>query len=122
VNKAYKRIVGVAMLGMALVPVLALAQLTNPTPPVTGQQVGLVRITDLIRQVATFLIAVALIVAVIFILWGGIMYMAAGSDESKATAAKDRIKNGVIGAAVVLAVGLILSTVAQIINSANFTF
>jgi TRAP-type C4-dicarboxylate transport system permease small subunit len=69
----------------------------------------------MINQVADFLIAVALIIAVIFIIWGGIMYMTAGADEAKATEAKSRIKNGIIGAAVVLAVGMILSTVTSIL-------
>jgi len=40
----------------------------------------------------------------------------AGDDAAKATAAKSRIVNGIIGALVVLAVGLILQTLATVVN------
>ena len=71
-------------------------------------------------QIARFLIVVGVVLAVIFIVWGGIMYMVAGGDETKAEEAKSRIMNGVIGAAVVLAVGVILQTVAGLIARSFF--
>jgi len=117
VSKAQKFAYGAAALSMLLIPALAFAQLSNPVPPVAGPSVNLVTIQNIIQRVAQFLITIALIIAVIFILWGGIMYMAAGSDEAKAGEAKSRITNGIIGAAVVLAVGLILSTLSTIIGS-----
>ena len=73
-------------------------------------------IKDVIETIARFLILVSVIVAVIFIVWGGMMYMMAGDDAAKATAAKTRIVNGIIGALVVLAVGLILQTLAGLVN------
>src|SRR3990167_5490045 len=103
-----------------LMPVLVFAALVNPTPPLTGGAVTLQEIQDRIEQVAKFLIVVGVILAVIFIIWGGIAYMFAGGDETKSTAAKDRIKNGIIGAAVVLAVGVILQTVAGLIARSFF--
>ena len=103
-----------------LVPVLVLAALPNPTLPVTGSAITLQEIQDRIEQIARFLIIVGVILAVIFIIWGGIAYMFAGGDETKSTAAKDRIKNGIIGAAVVLAVGVILQTVAGLIARSFF--
>lgn len=116
VSKSNKVISSMVLLALLLGPAFAYAQaLQNPVPPVSGQIFNLARIVLIIQQVANFLIAVALIIAVIFILWGGIMYMSAGADEAKATEAKARIKNGIIGAAVVLAVGLIMSTLASII-------
>lgn len=102
-----------------LMPVLVFA-LTNPVPPLTGGAVTLAEIRDRIEQVARFLIIVGVVLAVIFIIWGGIAYMFAGGDEAKATTAKDRIKNGIIGAAVVLAVGVILQTVAGLIARSFF--
>ena len=103
-----------------LMPVLVFAALVNPTPQLTGGAVTLQEIQDRIEQVAKFLIVVGVILAVIFIIWGGIAYMFAGGDETKSTAAKDRIKNGIIGAAVVLAVGVILQTVAGLIARSFF--
>lgn len=103
-----------------LMPVLVLAALPTPTSPVGGGAVTLTEIRDRITQVAQFLILVGVILAVIFIIWGGITYMFAGGDAEKATVAKDRIKNGIIGAGVVLAVGVILQTLAGLIARTFF--
>ena len=103
-----------------LMPVLALAQLPVPTPPTTGQPLTLIEIENLIRRIANFLIIISVIIAVIFIIWGAIMYMAARGDETRATAARGTIWNGIIGAAVVLGVGVILQTLAGLITRSFF--
>ena len=106
-----------------LMPVLVLATtvaLEPPIPPLTGGAVTLLEIQDRITQVARFLIVIGVILAVIFIIWGGIAYMFAGGDETKSGAAKSRIWNGVIGAGVVLAVGVILQTLAGLIARSFF--
>src|SRR3989338_11349726 len=91
------------MTAIALMPVLVLAQaLPLPTSPYTGEPVTLSKIQDVITSVAKFLILISMIIAVIFIVWGGISYMTAGDDASRATAARSRIINGIIGAFVVL--------------------
>ena len=110
--------VGVAT-AMALMPVLVLAQWTPlpvPTSPYAGTPLTLFDIGDLVNTVARFLILISVIIAVIFIVWGGMMYMMAGDDAAKAGAAKSRIVNGIIGALVVLAVGLILQTLASLVD------
>ena len=104
-----------------LMPVLVLAALPTPTPPLTGSPVTLSEIETRITQVAQFLIIVGVILAVIFIIWGGIAYMFAGGAEEKTTAAKSRIMNGIIGAGVVLAVGVILQTLAGLIARSFFS-
>jgi len=117
-----KKFVYVGMVVMALaMPVLVLAVLNTPTPPVGGTALSLSEIEARIRQVAQFIIIVSVILAVIFIIWGGIAYMTAGGDEEKASSAKTRIWNGVIGAAVVLAVGVILQTLAALITRSFFS-
>lgn len=105
-----------------LAPVLVFAALPAPGVPggLGGSAVTLAEIEDRINQIARFVIIVGVVLAVIFIVWGGVMYMLAGGEETKTTAAKDRIKNGIIGAAVVLAVGVILQTVAGLIARSFF--
>ena len=104
-----------------LMPVLVLAQqLPVPTPPTVGTAITLDEIEDLIRRIAQFLIIISVIIAVIFIIWGGIMYMASRGDEEAAKKGKDTIWNGVIGAAVVLGVGVILQTLAGLITRSFF--
>lgn len=112
-----------ATAAVVFMPVLALAAtvaLEPPTPPLTGGAVTLLEIQDRITQIARFLIVVGVILAVIFIIWGGVAYMFAGGDEEKSGAAKGRIWNGIIGAAVVLAVGVILQTLAGLIARTFF--
>ena len=115
-----KKFVYVGMMAMVLLmPVLVMA-LTGPTQPLGGTAVTLPEVETRIRQIAQFVIVVSVILAVIFIIWGGITYMTAGGDETKAGAAKTRIWNGVIGAAVILAVGVILQTLASLITRSFF--
>ena len=111
--------VGVAT-AIALMPVLVLAQLPTPTSPYAGTPITLSDVRSLIETVARFLILVSVVIAVIFIVWGGISYMMAGDDAAKAGAARSRIVNGIIGALVVLAVGLILQTLASLVNWSSF--
>lgn len=119
--KKVQKVAYISMMVMVLLmPVLVLAALPNPVPPVTGGAVTLAEIESRIEQIARFLIVVGVVLAVIFIIWGGIAYMFAGGDETKSTAAKGRIMNGIIGAAVVLAVGVILQTVAGLIARSFF--
>jgi len=105
---------------MALMPALVLAQLPTPTSPYGGTSLTLGDIQDLIETVARFLILISVVIAVIFIVWGGISYMSAGDDTAKSGAAKSRIVNGIIGALVVLAVGLILQTLASLVDWTTF--
>ncbi|MBI2062488.1 MAG: hypothetical protein HYT64_02265 [Candidatus Yanofskybacteria bacterium] len=110
-----------ATAAVLLMPVLVFAALPNPVPPVSGSAITLSEIEARITQVAQFLIIVGVVLAVIFIIWGGIAYMAAGGVEDKTTAARDRIKNGIIGAGVVLAVGVVLQTVAGLVARTFFS-
>ncbi len=106
---------------LALLPAFVLAQgLPTPTSPYAGAPVTLLDIQGVITTIARFLIFVSVVIAVIFIVWGGISYMSAGDDSSKSGAAKSRIVNGIIGALVVLAVGLILQTLASLVNWTQF--
>ncbi|HXV27300.1 MAG TPA: TrbC/VirB2 family protein [Candidatus Paceibacterota bacterium] len=104
---------------LAFGPAVALAQLSQPRVP--GGLGGSGEITTgtlerLLNQLANFLITASVIIAVIIIVYGGIMWMYKGADEGKKWVTK-----GVIGVAIVLAVGLILRTVARIVQSQSIT-
>lgn len=83
-------------------------------PP--GQPVTFNELDYLIGRIATFMIVTSVLLAVIYIIWGGITYMAAGSNTTKVDEARVRIKNGIIGTAVVLGVGVIIQTIAGIVT------
>ncbi len=97
----------------------AVAALPAPGLPVDGQPVTLSEVQERITQVAQSLIVVSMVVAVIFIVWGAIRWMAAQGGDAKD--AKATIKNGIIGAAIVLAVGVILRSVAGLVTRSFFS-
>lgn len=116
----FNKIVYIGLTAAALaLPFMAFA-LSTPSPVVGGTPITLAEIEDRIRQIAQFLIIVAVIIAVIMIIWGGVMWMAARGDEGMAKKAKATIWNGVIGALVVLAVGVILQTLAGLVTRSFF--
>ena len=103
-------------IALTVMPVLVFALIVPTVGTTSGDAITLDEIEDLIRGAARFLVIVSVIIAVIFIVLGGIMYMAARGNEEAAGKAKTTIFNGIIGAAVVLAVGVILNTLAAIIT------
>lgn len=105
-----------------LLPLMSLAVVVIP-PDVTttGVAITLTEIENIITRIANFLIVVSVIIAVIFIIWGGVRYMTSSGDEKKATEAKGVIINGIIGAAVVLGVGVILNTVKGLLARTFFS-
>ena len=99
-----------------------LAQGYNPIAPglrvpASGDALTLPRISDILIVIGNYMVTFGIILAVIMIVWGGITYMMA-SDKTEN--AKKRIYNGIIGAAVVLGVGLIIKTVASVITGTFF--
>ncbi len=111
-QKLTKYAVVVTALAVVLAPSLALA-LTQPTVPIgnPGQQVTGSTLQRLIESVVQFLITVSVVVAVGYIIWGGVTIVRKGWDEGKKI-----LTNGVIGVAVILGVGLILQTISGFIN------
>ena len=121
--KKFNKIAQIAVTAaVVLMPLLAFAQLPVPTNPVAAAQgLTLTEIEQRIVDIAQFLIVISVIVAVIFIIWGGIKYVMAGDDSSAAGSAKTIIFNGIIGALVILAVGIIMQTLANVVARTFFT-
>ena len=110
-NKIYQFIYFIT----CLFPVNALAATLPPGRPIT-----LDFLDDAISDIAIFLIRISMILAVIFIVWSGITYMYAGDDTKKVEEARARLKSGIIGAAIVLGVGVIIWTIAGVITGQFF--
>lgn len=115
--KKYLAISALAML--LLLPVVVLAQLPVPTVP-TVPGTTLAEVENLIRRVAQFFMVIGVVLALIYIIYGGIVWMNAGSDDTKVKNAKTRMRQGAYGAFVVLAVGLILQTLAGVVTRVFF--
>ena len=109
-----------ATVATLVAPAMVLGQtVSDVVPPCTGSfwcNFTITSIGDFLAFLAKFLIAVGVIIAVISIVWGGIMYMYAGNNEDTITSAKARIKNGIIGAVVVLGIGVIIQLISRFVT------
>ena len=76
----------------------ALAQVT-PAPPIEPIPIAPVPsdIMSLVRRIIGWILLIAGIVAVIYLIYGGYQYLTAGGDPERATKAKTTIINAIIG-------------------------
>lgn len=74
--------------------------------PTSGNEV-----LDIVRSIAGYMIVLGGILAGIAIIVAGIMYMGAGSNPTRVASARAIFKNGVIGALILFAAGLIVNTI-----------
>ncbi len=86
--------------------------LVQPTVPVPGTPVTASTISNLINTIVQYLLTISTVVAVGFIVYGAFMFMRGKADEGKKI-----LLNAVIGIAIVFGVGLIMSTVARLIQT-----
>ena len=111
-SKAIKKIYYGLSAAVLFLPVLVFAQSSDVVPP--GQAINLGNIAQSINAFAKFMVYIGIAVAVIFIVWGGITYMTAGGDDTKLGTAKKRILWGIVGAAIIIGVGVIINTLYAI--------
>lgn len=100
----------------AVMPVKA-APINNTDLPVTGTPLTPTLIEKIINNAASWLVGIALVFALIMIVYGAIMWMWSRGDDAKAGDARKIIYNGILGAAVILALGLIFSTIKSIVTN-----
>lgn len=101
---------------VSVMPLLSFAAVNLPT----GTGLDLEKVQAIIERIANFLIVIGIVVAVIYIIWGAIRYMTSKGDEKAAAVAKSHIINGIIGAAVILGIGVILNTTAALVTRTFF--
>ena len=106
-------------LGIILTALLfAVPAQAQTLPP--GQAITINEITDIIILIVNSLLGIGAIVAVGFITWAGITWMAAGGSDEKVKDAKARLKAGLWGAAIVLGVFAITATIENVVNRQFF--
>src|SRR6188508_2223660 len=74
-------------------------------------------IIDLMQSVAGFLLIIGTVLAGIAVLYSGITYMLAGSDAAKVKHAKEILKTGLIGSAIIEGVGFIISVLKSVASN-----
>src|SRR3989344_8747663 len=95
---------------LVLVPLLAGAQFRTPS----GGPVGNVsNVTELIMRFIQILLAVAGLVAVIFLIIGGFRYITAGGNEETSESAKKTVTNAIIGIVIVILAFVIVRVISN---------
>ncbi len=87
-----KFIVAGLVLSLVLMPVVALA--LGPGEPRSAETI--------LKAIQTWLTTIVGIIAAIFLIVGGLMYITAGGDQNRIAAAKATLTNAVIGIIIIL--------------------
>lgn len=102
---------------LAAAPIQVAANIIqNPNGQVVQGGLTLQGLLDLLNVVVTWMMIIGVVVGAIFIVWGGIQYVFAGGESEKSDKAKKHLFNGIIGIAIILAVGLIVNTLIKIFS------
>lgn len=94
----------------------AFAQIVLPP----GGAVTLEEVESLIARIADFFIFISMFLAVIAIIWSGLLYFRAGASPEKVEGAKKMFLYGIIGSLIILGVGVILNTIAAVVTREAF--
>ncbi len=85
-----------------------------------GNAITIDDVSGIIGVMTRFLIATSMVFAVLFIVLSGIMFMVSQGDPGKFKEARARLNSAIWGVAVVLATGVIINTVASLVDRSFF--
>lgn len=115
--KLAKRVGGILIALLLLMPAVALAQGGfAPAQPFAGTSQS--DLIPAIRTIVNIFLTLAAIIAVVFLIIGGIRYITSRGDEDEAAAAKNTILYAVIG---LIIIGLSAAIANFVINAINGT-
>jgi len=109
-----RHLAAAATLVVLAVPLLVSAQSILPPPPgglATGFSGSSTTVTSVITRVVQIALALAGLVAILFLIIGGFRYVTAGGNEETAEAAKKTILNAIIGIIVIILSYVILRVI-----------
>lgn len=81
-----------------------------------GADLTITSIEDIIQGLACWIYRIAFLLIIIFIVLTGIRYISSGGNPTKLTSAHQSFKWVVIGAVVILGVGVIIATIANFLG------
>ena len=99
------------VLMLLVVPFVGLAQNIRPVPP--GPVPDVNTASDLVLRIIQIFLAVAGLVAVVFLIIGGFRYITAGGNEETAEAAKKTIVNAIIGIVIIILAFVIVRVISN---------
>jgi len=97
-----KKIVSILLLSLFILPLMVSAEATAPTPIQAPTITTVNGLYGLLKNIVSWFFAVVLVVAVIFFIYAGFIYITASGDSGKTEQARNMIIYAVIGVAVAL--------------------
>ena len=113
-------LVACVALALVITPFMAAAQFTLPNPEGTGLGGGLsgeTSVTAFIFRIINIALALAGLIAVLYLVIGGFRYITAGGNEDAAGSAKKIILNAVIGIIVIILSFVIVRVVSSALTA-----
>ncbi len=117
--------IGIIMLGLVVAGVLfgpIAYAVVDPNALPRGTPVTLGEVYDTMRYIATTIMLMSMVFAVIWFIWAGIKYITAGATDKKVEDAKKMFWTGVWGTMIILGVGVIIRTIAAVVDRSFFWF
>ena len=115
----YKNVLwGILNLGLTLPLAVAADNLgaDSAAGPTLKNPISANNFTDLLVALLSIVVQVAIPVATVFIIYSGFLFVSAGGEEKKLTAAKDTLFWTVIGTAIILGAKIIVTVVSGTIK------
>lgn len=72
-----------------------------------------------IQAIVNWVLVIAGVVAVVYLIYGGLLYITAGGDAEKATKGRTAVVNAIIGVVIILLSFIIVTWVGNIVNKGN---
>lgn len=117
-----RRLLGIISVSLLylLTTVSSYAQAPTPTPislRVTDPSgIGLLSIANVFQFIVNFLFAIGFILALVFLIWGGIKWIFTRGDKTKVEEARNHIQAAIVGLIFVIAAFVIINIVVQLLT------
>ena len=73
-------------------------------------------VANLIQAIVNSFFALVWVVAIVFFVYGGLLFITSAGDKNKAETAKTALTNGLIGLVIVLGVNVIVSIISRLFS------
>lgn len=83
-------------------------------PPAGLPQGGLNTTSSAIGNAVTIMLILVVILALIFFIWGGIMWVTSGGDKQKVTAARSRLTYAIVGLVIAFLAFFIVNVIGYV--------
>jgi len=106
--------ISLATLAAGATATVALAQTFDTGQVRAIPMLGGKSLSDIITTVVNFALVIVGVVAVIYLVWGGVTYVTAGGDAEKAGKGRTTITNAIIGIVIIIAALAIYNAVIKL--------